>query len=83
MKASSRHLFAAGLAAALSLGTLRLMAQDAANPDQGANRRNRGPGGQGGDFNPEEMRKRMMERVREQFGVKDDAEWKLISERFE
>jgi hypothetical protein len=35
--------------------------------------------GQGrGNFDPEEMRARMMERTREQFGVTDDAEWKVI-----
>ncbi len=90
MKTSSRPLFAAGLAAFLSLGALGLSAQDnapaAANgADQGGNRRNRGQGGPGGGANmtPEQMRARMMERVREQFGVKDDAEWKIISERVE
>jgi hypothetical protein len=34
-----------------------------------------------GNFNPEQFRERMMERVREQMDVKDDADWKLISER--
>ena len=29
-------------------------------------------------FDPEEMRQRMMTRMREQFGVTDDAEWKVI-----
>lgn len=38
------------------------------------------PGGPGG-FNPEQMRERMLERLRESFDVKDDAEWKLISGR--
>ncbi len=91
MKKLSHLLFVAGFAATLSLGTANLLGQDAnANPDQGA-RRNRGPGGGGGgpggqgggNFDPEQMRARMMERVREQFGVKDDAEWKIISERIE
>jgi hypothetical protein len=36
---------------------------------------------QRGNFDPEQMRQRMMERMREQFAVKDDAEWKLIEER--
>lgn len=35
-------------------------------------------GGEGRNFDPEEMRQRMMERMREQFGVTDDAEWKII-----
>jgi len=90
MKTSSRPLFAAGLAAFLSLGALGLSAQDTApaaanGADQGGTRRNRGQGGPGGGANmtPEQMRARMMERVREQFGVKDDAEWKIISERVE
>jgi hypothetical protein len=36
---------------------------------------------QRGNFDPEQLRQRMMERMREQFDVKDDAEWKLIEER--
>lgn len=44
------------------------MAQD------GQNRRGNG----GGPRDPEEMRQRMTERMREQFGVTDDAEWKVI-----
>lgn len=87
MKKLSQLLFAAGLTAALTLGSASLLGQDANNTDQGG-RRNRdrqgGPGGPGGgNFDPEQMRQRMMERVREQFGVKDDAEWKIISERIE
>jgi len=39
-------------------------------------------GAQGrGNFDPEQMRARMMERYRESFEVKDDAEWKLIEGR--
>jgi hypothetical protein len=38
------------------------------------------PGGTG-NFDPAQMRQRMMERMREQYEVTDDAEWKLISER--
>ena len=39
-------------------------------------------GAQGrGNFDPEQMRARMMERYREAFEVKDDAEWKLIEGR--
>jgi len=36
-----------------------------------------------GNFDPEQMRQRMMERVREQLGVTNDDEWKIISERAE
>ena len=39
--------------------------------------------GSRGNFNPDEFRTRMLERMKEQFEVKDDAEWKLISERIE
>ena len=39
-------------------------------------------GAQGrGNFDPEQMRVRMMERYREAFEVKDDAEWKLLEGR--
>lgn len=48
-----------------------------------------GGGGQGGsggrqgrgNWDPEQMRQRMMERIREQLAVKDDAEWGLIEAR--
>lgn len=36
-----------------------------------------------GNFDPEQMRQRMMERTREQLGVTNDDEWKVISERVE
>ena len=34
-----------------------------------------------GGFSPTQMRQRMLERMREQFEVTDDSEWKLIAER--
>ena len=34
-----------------------------------------------GNFDPAQMRQRMLERLREQFEVTEDSEWKLISER--
>src|SRR5688500_10615770 len=37
----------------------------------------------GGRPDPEEMRQRMMERTREQFGVTDDAEWKVIEAKIQ
>lgn len=84
-------IWAAGLAA--TLGTAGLLGQDnnpGADPNAGGGgRRNRGgqggqggPGG-GGNFDPAQMRQRMMERYREQLGVKDDAEWKIVQERIE
>lgn len=69
----------------LSTATGSLLAQnDAPAPQQGAPGGPGGPGGgrQGrGNWDPEQMRQRMMERVREQLGVKDDAEWSLIEAR--
>ena len=40
-----------------------------------------GGGGGRGNFDPEQMRQRMMDRYREDFGIKSDDEWKLISDR--
>lgn len=34
-----------------------------------------------GNFDPEQMRQRMMERYREQLEIKSDDEWKIIEER--
>jgi hypothetical protein len=48
-----------------------------ANGDNG----NGGRGQRGGNFDPAEMQQRMMTAMREQFGVTDDAEWKLITDR--
>ena len=38
-------------------------------------------GGARGNFDPAQMQEQMMTRLREQFVVTDDAEWKLISDR--
>ncbi len=57
---------ALAIAITLTLGTGKLPAQEPSGP---------------GAFNPEQMRGQMLERLRETFEVKDDAEWKLISER--
>lgn len=77
MKTLNRILALAGVSALLALGTGAGNAQENQNrPD----RPDRGPGGRG-NFDPEQMRVRMMERYREAFEVKDDAEWKLIEGR--
>ncbi len=34
-----------------------------------------------GNFDPQQMRQRMSDRMKEQFGVTDDSEWKVIFER--
>lgn len=35
------------------------------------------------NFDPQQMHQRMMERLRDRFDVKDDAEWKAIAERID
>jgi hypothetical protein len=60
-----------------------VFAQQAGGEDGQTNGRgNRGNrGGNRGNFDPAQMQQQMMDRMREQFGVTDDAEWKLISDR--
>ena len=61
---------------ALMVGGLALAQQG------GGGGRQRGQGGPGGgNFDPAQMRQRMMDRMKEQLGVKDDAEWKIIEPR--
>jgi hypothetical protein len=50
-----------------------------AQPPAGGNRANRGERG-GGNFDPAQMRQRMMERMKEQLGA-DDESWKVIEPR--
>jgi len=69
MKRLSQMLTVVGCAAVLSLGAGKLAAQE---------RQDR-PGR--GNFDPEQMRQRMMERYREELEVKNDDEWKLIEAR--
>jgi hypothetical protein len=73
MKKSSQWLVIAGIASSLLCGTGNLFAQD--NPPPG------GPGGGGrgrGNFDPEQMRQRMMDRVKEQLEITKDDEWKAV-----
>ena len=82
------HLFSVALvAAALSVQTFSLSAQDGAQDNNRPRRQGGGGGGGGqggpGNFDPEQARQRMMERYREQLGIKDDTEWKLIETRIE
>lgn len=51
-----------------------------AQPQAGGNRANRGERGAGGNFDPAQMRQRMMERWKEQLGA-DDESWKVIEPR--
>ncbi len=57
---------ALGMASGLFVGAANLLAQDAPPP---------------GNFDPAQMRQRMMERLRNALDVKDDTEWGAISER--
>jgi hypothetical protein len=79
MKFLKIALLAALFAAGSSLSTKIVMAQGqgqgGGQGGQGGNRPNRG------NFSPEEFRQRMMDRYRDELDIKDDAEWKLISER--
>lgn len=88
VRCSSHRLFrAVSLLASVSAFSLGVFAQNAAPDAQNGGRRQRGGdnanggdnGGKGGrgNFDPAQMQ----ERLREQFGVTDDAEWTLISER--
>ena len=77
----TRGFWMSALVALLTLGGSALIAQD--NNPPPAPPGGGGPGGGRGNFDPEQMRQRMMERYREQLDVKDDAEWKLISTRVE
>lgn len=80
MKKSSQWLIVAGMASSLLMSAGGLLAQENPPPGGGpGDRGGRGRGGFGGD--PAEMRQRMMDNIREQFAVKDDAEWKIIEER--
>jgi len=79
MKKQNQWWAAAGMAALMILGAGTLLAQENPPPgDRGG--RDRGGRGRGG-FDPAEMRQRMMENIRDQFAIKDDAEWKIIEER--
>ena len=77
MKKSLKHTIFTGAIALLCASAFPVMAQQG----QGGG----GPGGgQGrGNFDPEQMRQRMMERYREQLEVKGDDEWKLVQTRIE
>lgn len=90
MKRMSQLLAVAGVASALLLSATSLRAQQDNPPPGGPpgergerGRGGRGPGGPGGPggFGGGEFQQRMMENLREQMAVKDDAEWKIIEDR--
>lgn len=73
MKKLSQLLAVAGFASALLLSTNNVLAQNNPPPDGGRGDR----GGRGG-FDPAEMQKRMLERVKEQLEVTKDDEWAVL-----
>jgi hypothetical protein len=77
MKRASQFVTVSAMAAAFLLSAGSLVAQD--NQPGGGRGGRGGPGGFGGD--PAQMQQRMLENIREQMAVKDDAEWKIIEER--
>jgi hypothetical protein len=83
MKRISHLLVLGGAILSLTALTPSLNAQEQkgepkGEPNRGGTDRNRR-----GAFNPDEFRQRMQERMKEQFGVTNDDEWKLIYERIE
>jgi hypothetical protein len=75
------------LVATCALSATALAQPDAAAGDGNGGRGRRGGQGQNGErggrgnFDPAEMQARQQAALREQFGVTDDAEWALISDR--
>lgn len=76
--------------AAAGAFSVSLLAQDPPADAANGNAGRRGGRGQGGgfgggqgrgNFNPEEMQARVQAQMRELYGVTDDAEWKIISDR--
>ena len=76
MKRLNQVLAVASVAAVLSLSAGSLIAQDQQTPPPAGQG---GGGGGRGNFDPAQMRPRMMDRYKEQLDVTDDAEWKVIS----
>jgi hypothetical protein len=73
MKLSSL-VMTAGVAVLMCLNAAQLEAQGQGRPG--------GQAGQGrANFDPDQMRQRMMDGVREQLEVKNDAEWQIIEQR--
>jgi hypothetical protein len=77
MNKLNQMLALAGFTTVLSLGTANLAAQ--AQQPQGQQQQRQGRG----NFDPEQMRQRMMDSYRERLEVKGDDEWKIIQERIQ
>src|SRR5437868_2337228 len=70
MKKMKQLAALAGIALVLSLGANKVAAQG-------------NPGGGGGGFDLAQMQKMVLDNLREQFEVKDDAEWKVIGDQIQ
>ena len=71
-----------GLCVLVSVCAFGSLAQAQQPPSQpGRDRNDRGDRGDRRNFNPEEMRNRMLTNLREQFEVTNDEEWNIIVER--
>ena len=70
---------------ALMVGGLALAQQGGGGGRQRGQGGGQGGGGGfgGGNFDPAQMRQRQMEQLKEQLGVKDDAEWKVMEPRLQ
>jgi hypothetical protein len=68
MKTMNRWLLMTGIAGVMCFASSALAQQD--NPP--------GPQGGRGNFDPAQMRERMMDRVKQQLEINDDAEWKAV-----
>jgi hypothetical protein len=79
MKRTIQWLAVTGVAMVALLSADNLFAQS--NPPSAGGQDDHGRRGRGGFGDPAEMRQRMMDNVREQFAIKDDAEWKILEER--
>jgi hypothetical protein len=69
----NRWLVTVGAVAALCLGTSNLLAQDNNNN----NNNNKGRPGRG-NFDPAQFQQRIMENLKEELEITDDAEWKAV-----
>jgi Spy/CpxP family protein refolding chaperone len=67
----NQRLLLAGATALIALGVSQSALAQQDNPPGG-------PGGGRGNFDPAQFRQRMMDRLKEQLEVTDDAEWKAL-----
>jgi hypothetical protein len=74
----TQMLTVAALATVLALSATSVSAQDNGGNNGGGRRGGQGGPGGFGNFDPAQMRERMMERTKESLEITDDTEWKAI-----